>query len=147
MFHCKLPLPPNRTCSMFLLPATHGWERPFVPCMSGLVWAQTLLYPSAAPCHCLLSPRQKIAQASCPAASLSAGAKQCHLSARTQVKKPGSRHRWTITTTSCVCYQGYSQVWCGWLAAKSFIIITSYVYAVQAARSSATYCRHKRGKS
>lgn len=70
--------------------------------------------------------------------SVSTEAKLCHLSARVQVKKPGSRHRRTISTTSCVFYQGYSQVWCGCLAAYDFVIITSYVHAVQAARHSIT---------
>lgn len=42
------------------------------------------------PCQRLLSPGQKIAPASCPAASLFPGAERCHLSATTQVKKPGA---------------------------------------------------------
>lgn len=66
----------------------------------------TFLYPSAAPCHHLLSARQKIARVLCPATFLSTGARQWHLSARRQVKKSGSSHGWMTADTSRFTFQG-----------------------------------------
>lgn len=65
-------------------------------------------YPSAAPCHHLLSAQQKIAHVLCPATSLSTGARQRHLSATRQVKKPGSSHGRLSADTSRFGFQGYS---------------------------------------
>lgn len=65
-------------------------------------------YPSAAPCHHLLSAQQKIARVLCPATFLSTGARQRHLSATRQVKKPGSSHGRLSADTSRFAFQGYS---------------------------------------
>lgn len=126
---------PTRRAACCLFQQTHGWERPFVPRMPVLVLAETLFYPSAAPCLRLHSTPQKIAPAFLPRA------KQRHLSAQTQVQKPGSRHRRGISTTSCLRYRGYRLIWCYWRAVKDVTIVVIMVWCRPACQERICSCK------